>query len=73
MLKGTGWDVPARVLQTAFLNAGDIHAEGTIERRQACLYSPYSTTCYSGQAGGPLLCPSRSTLMFLRSARQQSI
>lgn len=73
MLKGTGWDVPAHILQTAFLNAGDVQAEGTTERGQACLYSLYSTTCYSGWAGGPLLCPSGSTLPFLRSARQQSI
>lgn len=73
MLKGTGWDVPTHILQTAFLDAGDVQAEGTTEHGQACLYSLYSATCYSSQAGGLLLCLSRSTLMFLRSARQQSI
>lgn len=27
-------------------------AEGTIERGQACPYSPYNTTCRSSRAGG---------------------
>lgn len=45
MLKGTGWDVPARALRTAFLNAGHVQAEGTTECGQSRLYSPYSTAC----------------------------
>lgn len=36
MPKGLGWALPARILQAAFLNAGDVQAEGTTELGQAC-------------------------------------
>lgn len=54
MLKGTGWDVLACVLQTAFLNAGDGQAEGTAERGQACPCIPAN-----GQLCRTAVCPAR--------------
>lgn len=65
MLKGTGWDVPACVLQTAFLNAGDGRAEGTAEHGQACPCVPAT-----GQLCRTAVCPAREVQNVLEWERR---